>query len=64
MKSSVAAIVVLAAFALPAPKAFAYSGGVTGRTNKTGGAGCASCHGASADSAMTVAISGPSGSFC
>jgi hypothetical protein len=32
---------------------------LTGRTNKSGGAGCASCHGASADGTITVVISGP-----
>ena len=40
----------------PAPL---YSGGVTGRTNLSGGTGCASCHGASADVNTTVAINGP-----
>ncbi|MFZ2491845.1 MAG: Ig-like domain repeat protein [Thermoanaerobaculia bacterium] len=36
------------------------STGFTGRTNLSGGAGCASCHGSSADSSTTVTIAGAS----
>ena len=43
---------------LEAPPVFAGSAGYSGRTFKTGGSGCQTCHG-SANAALNVALSGP-----
>jgi Arc/MetJ family transcription regulator len=56
--------VVSAATDRPRPPATPlYSTGVTGRTNLSGGTGCAGCHGASADATINVSITGPSALF-
>jgi mono/diheme cytochrome c family protein len=49
--------VLLALAAASGDAAHSYSSGITGRTNKDGGAGCGTCH--SPDSTLVVSISGP-----